>query len=239
MDYEFSNSTTPFEVDIWLANQIADINDRLNTGDFSNVLSDISTLKTKVATLEGNYTNVNTTLTNLSTTVNNHIANKNNPHAVNKSHVGLSNVENYKIATTQEAYNWASNTTYMTPLKTKELLQKRGGTLELGTTYTFTSGDGTLDASNLDIGRLYYYKIMGETIDGGVDYEEFTSEGTIRMTGEMKIAFIVNSAMRSAMVAGWINIIQGNITHSPKLTNLLYPADKQGKLLTIEFYTII
>lgn len=51
-----------------------------------------------------------------------HIGNFNNPHAVTKTQVGLSNVLNYGIATTIEAQAGTSNVKYMTPLRVKEAI---------------------------------------------------------------------------------------------------------------------
>lgn len=56
-----------------------------------------------------------------------HIGDKNNPHQVNKQQVGLGAVQNYGIATTLQAQGGTSNDTYMTPLRTKEAIQKFAG----------------------------------------------------------------------------------------------------------------
>lgn len=51
-----------------------------------------------------------------------HIDDKTNPHAVTKAQVGLGSVENFGLATTQEAVAGASNVKYMTPQRTKEAI---------------------------------------------------------------------------------------------------------------------
>ena len=51
-----------------------------------------------------------------------HMSNTNNPHQVNKAHIGLSNIENYSIATKAEAEAGTLNTRYMTPLRAKEAI---------------------------------------------------------------------------------------------------------------------
>ena len=53
-------------------------------------------------------------------TIDAHITDTNNPHQITKVHVGLSSVENYPIATKEEAEASVSNTVYMTPLRVKE-----------------------------------------------------------------------------------------------------------------------
>lgn len=51
-----------------------------------------------------------------------HIANKENPHGVTKSQVGLGNVANYGLATSDEASKGEVNNKYMTPLRVKEYI---------------------------------------------------------------------------------------------------------------------
>ena len=52
-----------------------------------------------------------------------HIANKNNPHGTNKTDVGLSEVQNFNIATTTEAKAGVSEVKYMTPFLTFEAVK--------------------------------------------------------------------------------------------------------------------
>jgi hypothetical protein len=51
-----------------------------------------------------------------------HENSRNNPHAVNKTQVGLGSVQDYGIATTQEAQAGIVNNKYMTPLRTYEAI---------------------------------------------------------------------------------------------------------------------
>lgn len=51
-----------------------------------------------------------------------HITNKNNPHEVSKAQVGLGSVENLPLATTPQAIAATSNAFYMTPVRTRELV---------------------------------------------------------------------------------------------------------------------
>lgn len=52
----------------------------------------------------------------------NHLNDSNNPHDVTKSQIGLSNVQNYGVATQSEAEAGTSNVKYMTPLRTKQVV---------------------------------------------------------------------------------------------------------------------
>lgn len=51
-----------------------------------------------------------------------HVTNKNNPHEVTKAQVGLSEVQNFSIASAVEARAGTRNDRYMTPLRSKEQL---------------------------------------------------------------------------------------------------------------------
>jgi len=55
-----------------------------------------------------------------------HIADKNNPHSVTKSQVGLGNVENYGVATQAEAEAGSVNNKYMTPLRVAQAIAALG-----------------------------------------------------------------------------------------------------------------
>ncbi|HEY9569696.1 MAG TPA: phage tail protein, partial [Metalysinibacillus sp.] len=56
-----------------------------------------------------------------------HTTNKDNPHWVTKAQVGLNNVQNYAVATEAEAKEGTSNTKYMTPLRTNQLVGQIAG----------------------------------------------------------------------------------------------------------------
>lgn len=51
-----------------------------------------------------------------------HTLRDDNPHAVTKAQVGLSNVQNYGVATNQQAVDGTSNALYLTPLNLKSVL---------------------------------------------------------------------------------------------------------------------
>jgi hypothetical protein len=57
-----------------------------------------------------------------------HAANLNNPHQVNKGHVGLGSVQNYPLASQAEAEAGTSNQLYMTPLLTRYIITAMVGT---------------------------------------------------------------------------------------------------------------
>lgn len=57
-----------------------------------------------------------------------HRDNKSNPHQVSKDQIGLNQVENYRIATREEAEKGESNQFYMTPLRVKEAIAKLSST---------------------------------------------------------------------------------------------------------------
>lgn len=77
-----------------------------------------------------------------------------NPHEVTKAQVGLGNVDNYPIATTQQAIDGVNNATYMTPLRTTEALvaytDVHNGRKIVSTTATLAA-DGEL---SYDLGTL-------------------------------------------------------------------------------------
>lgn len=59
----------------------------------------------------------------------NHITNYNNPHKVSKAQVGLSNVENYPVATISEAITGSRGDAYLTPQALKAVLDRLGLTV--------------------------------------------------------------------------------------------------------------
>lgn len=56
-------------------------------------------------------------------TIGPHIADNNNPHAVNKAQVGLGNVDNYLTATQLQAEAGVATDAFMTPLRTSQAIQ--------------------------------------------------------------------------------------------------------------------
>lgn len=57
----------------------------------------------------------------------NHVNDKNNPHEVSKAQVGLSDVQNYPVASETQAQGGTNNTSYMTPLRVAQAIAALGG----------------------------------------------------------------------------------------------------------------
>lgn len=57
-----------------------------------------------------------------------HANDVNNPHKVDKGHVGLARVQNYEVSTDIQAEAGTNNTTYMTPLRTAQAIARQVGT---------------------------------------------------------------------------------------------------------------
>lgn len=53
-----------------------------------------------------------------------HLDDNENPHQVTKSQVGLGSVENYEIASLEEAVSGSTNSRYMTPLRTRQAIEQ-------------------------------------------------------------------------------------------------------------------
>lgn len=62
-------------------------------------------------------------------TINAHIANKNNPHATTKAHVGLPLVENYAPATNAIALAGTSTANYVTPANLVYVIEQKAGSM--------------------------------------------------------------------------------------------------------------
>lgn len=93
----------------------------------SLVFATVESLNNAINNLSNSLTTkINTDVQSVNTALTNHINNKENPHAVTKSQVGLGSVENYGMATEAEAKAGTSNSKYMTPLRAKNLLQALG-----------------------------------------------------------------------------------------------------------------
>lgn len=82
-----------------------------------------------------------------------HKQDKNNPHEVNKSQVGLGNVQNYGIALESQAKAGVSNAVYMTPLRTKQAIEALGVVEVSNTPYgkCVKHPDGTLEHFAFDV----------------------------------------------------------------------------------------
>jgi hypothetical protein len=100
----------------------------------------------------------------------------NNPHSVNKTQIGLSNVQNYATASKAEAEAGTSSLRYMTPLRTKEAilaLAPSGG--DEVTEYSFDSSQNLPSwmSSSLNVSGEDYLTI------------NITGKTLIRLTGDI------------------------------------------------------
>ena len=102
-----------------------------------------------------------------------HTAKVDNPHQTTKAQVGLGNVQNYLVATDADVTDGTSDTAYMTPLKTKNMILAVGGSgggditkdangNYIGTNGEFTEGSGS---GNLAIGLNALQKAIDGTFN--------------------------------------------------------------------------
>ena len=69
---------------------------------------------------------IDTDIASVNEALTNHIQNENNPHNVTKTQVGLGSVENYSVASANEAKAGNVNNKYMTPQRVKEAVEGFG-----------------------------------------------------------------------------------------------------------------
>jgi len=109
------------------------ISRRITEKDFANLIHNIWYLVDRIADIWsyfssfGDYTltsfnNLGIQIASVDNKIDSHSSLNNNPHEVNKSQVGLGDVENYPIASQIEAQNVSINDRYMTPKRTRNLL---------------------------------------------------------------------------------------------------------------------
>lgn len=126
MDQTFLSLTQQLED---LQAQIDDVVARLEAGDFYTKEESDGKFSTK-------------------TELSDHVDNKENPHGVTKSQVGLGDVSNYSVATEDEAKAGTADNKYMTPAKVKALIDMLM-TVEESEDFTLLNGalkNGTLSA---------------------------------------------------------------------------------------------
>ena len=108
----------------------------LAVGDLDNITIEISKsmlfvtqdyLDEQIKEFSKTFTSsLNETSKKLTEALNTHIKNKENPHAVTKTQVGLGKVNNFELATTAEAKSGTTNEKYMTPSLVKNALEGFG-----------------------------------------------------------------------------------------------------------------
>ena len=90
-----------------------------------------------------------------------HVGNTNNPHNVTAFQVGLGNVENYGIASEQQAKDGDSNLHYMTPLRVKQAIQVLvSGSVDVHTTRTDNPHQVT--KAQVGLSNVENYRIASE-----------------------------------------------------------------------------
>lgn len=72
--------------------------------------------------MRGYYTPLADKLTAIITGITAHVQRTDNPHQVNKVHVGLERVQNLPVATKAQATAGTSNSAYMTPMRTNDTI---------------------------------------------------------------------------------------------------------------------
>ena len=146
---------------------------------------------TDIDTITSILTEIDTKVKNIETIVNLHTTDRDNPHEVNKEQVELGNVENYGVATTEEATEGLVDDKYMTPAKVRSFMENLFSTSgvefsKLQTTYIshFTLNN-TIDTSarfNIKKGRTYKLKLEGSdprNIALRIDKTRLASSGDI------------------------------------------------------------
>lgn len=99
--------------------------------------------------------------------LNTHVNDKSNPHVVTKAQVGLDLVENYSIASKADAEAGVSNSLYMTPLRTKEGIDKFA-IAPLNTHINNKSNPHVVTKTQIGLGSVENYPpaTLSEAVDG-------------------------------------------------------------------------
>ncbi len=106
-----------------------------------------------------------------------HTADTNNPHNVTKDQIGLFNVQNYPVATQQEALNGTANDRYMTPLRTTQLVTEFV-TTQLDGHATRTDNPHQTTAAQVGLGSVANYAIATQAeAQAGVSNVKYMTPG--------------------------------------------------------------
>lgn len=113
-----------------------------------------------------------------------HLNDMANPHQVTKSQVGLASVENYPIATQQQAKDGVVNDKYMTPLRTKDLVTEFVK-VQLDGHATRTDNPHATTADQVGLGNVLNYAIatQAEAEAGQVANKYMTPQRTTQLMG--------------------------------------------------------
>ena len=111
-----------------------------------------------------NIDNIQTNVSDLTNTVNNHIGDFNNPHNTDKEDIGLGDVINGGMATTQEAIDGQLTNKYMNPSNTKDVFDYYGNTINpiLAQTLTpkiITNVEANDETINISVQPNHIYQI--------------------------------------------------------------------------------
>jgi hypothetical protein len=129
--------------------------------------------------------------------LNTHIARLDNPHATTKAQVGLGSVENYAIATKLVAETGEDNTSYMTPLRTREAMVSYVGS-SLSSHVDDVSNPHQVTKAQIGLGDVENYRVATAS-------DVASNSGTTYLT--------------PSVLLQWFNPIQTSITDHTTNTN--------------------
>lgn len=124
--YSTSSTATYIPVGGTVAEMLIDLNMKVGNATNVDIRIDSSlifpTQQDVTNLINTSRTEIDSNINDIKAAINDHKNNKNNPHSVTKSQIGLENVENLGLADTNEAKQGSTNSKYMTPLRTKEAI---------------------------------------------------------------------------------------------------------------------
>lgn len=108
-----------------------------------------------------------------------HTSNANNPHAVTKAQVGLSNVQNYAVASVAEATTGTANNRYMTPQRVKEAIDVLAGA-QINAHISDTSNPHQVTKAQVALGAVQNFGVAteAEAVDGTATDKYMTPQRT-------------------------------------------------------------
>ncbi len=108
-----------------------------------------------------------------------HTTNINNPHGTNKAQIGLDLVENYRVATNQEALDGTFGQAYMTPILTRAAINASQGSI--GNHVTNMNNPHGVDKSQVGLGLVQNFSIANLTeAEAGVRNDRYMTPATTR-----------------------------------------------------------
>lgn len=122
-----------------------------------------------------------------------HIRDPNNPHGTTKTQVGLSQVQNYPIATLQEAQAAVRNDRYMTPLMTKALVTEYV-TVELDSHAQRTDNPHQTDKDQVGLGNVMNYEMATDAdMAAGTAIDKYVNPYGVRTAVEALVPVLIAS----------------------------------------------